>query len=481
MILYLLKFILCSAILIAAYKLMLEREKMHMFNRFYLLAAVIFSFIAPLISIEFTTDTIEPVEQFYIVSQEVSDITQLPVTDAGKPEIINIILIAVYAVVTLALFVRFLINVTSIYLRGRRSTGIKFNKAKLILLPCQQSSYSFLHYIFVNEEAYHKVEIMQHELAHVRQRHTIDIIFIEIVSAIAWMNPFLFLYKKSIRLNHEFLADEAVVQKNGKATSYQQLLLSYASGKTFHSLVSSFNFSITKKRLIMITKKTPFAVKAAKQIAVVILFLAVFAFFSTKMQAQVQQETNLPDTTKKTDTPNVFVIGPSVGHTEEGASDALMEEYATIVAKHWVEGPEMYNSFSETITAKEKARLLEIFKLMNRKQQVKQKVFFYMPGKPLVKKRPTQEQFNNWKNSKRYGVWIDDKRVSNEALNNYKASDFIHYSASRLAKNAVNYGKHYVQVNLMTNSYFAAFLKKQLQEQRTPRIAFMIRKDPKSK
>ncbi len=74
---------------------------------------------------------------------------------------------------------------------------------------------------------------------------------------------------------------------------------------------------------------------------------------------------------------------------------------------------------------------------------------------PPTRKTPSAAQLKDWEDAKMYGVWIDNKRVSNEVLSNYKPEDFALCSSSRLAKNAMNYGKHYVQVNLLTNEKYA--------------------------
>lgn len=78
----------------------------------------------------------------------------------------------------------------------------------------------------------------------------------------------------------------------------------------------------------------------------------------------------------------------------------------------------------------------------------------------LIKSKPTTTEINTWKKSKKYGIWIDGKRIENNKLNQYLAKDFSSYYVSKLAKNASNYGEYYYQVDLMTNSHYNAYLKK---------------------
>lgn len=103
---------------------------------------------------------------------------------------------------------------------------------------------------------------------------------------------------------------------------------------------------------------------------------------------------------------------------------------------------------------------------MSKEQQAKQIVIFTPAPPPLPKSIPTKEQIESWKNSKIYGVWIDEKRVSNTELNNYTNTDFAQLFVSKLEKNAVNYGKHYYQVNLMTTDYYATYYKQTIESKK---------------
>src|SRR5690606_26392103 len=99
-------------------------------------------------------------------------------------------------------------------------------------------------------------ELFAHELVHVNQKHTLDILFAEFLIMVMWFNPLLYFYKKAIQLNHEFLADEKVIDAYQDVVSYQQMLLSRSSATPVLQLASNLNFGLTKKRLLMMTKNT---------------------------------------------------------------------------------------------------------------------------------------------------------------------------------------------------------------------------------
>ena len=78
---------------------------------------------------------------------------------------------------------------------------------------------------------------------------------------------------------------------------------------------------------------------------------------------------------------------------------------------------------------------------------------------PLPQAVPTDKQLETWEDAKLYGVWIDGKKVTNSILSDYSNTDFSHWDVSKLSKNAVDYGKHYYQVDLMTKEYYQQYYK----------------------
>ncbi len=97
-------------------------------------------------------------------------------------------------------------------------------------------------------------ELLSHEIEHIRQSHSIDVIFIELVKIIYWFNPVLILYSRAIRVNHEYLADNGVIGDPCDIKDYADKLLNFISCNRNVPLTSGFNPSLTRKRLIMLTK-----------------------------------------------------------------------------------------------------------------------------------------------------------------------------------------------------------------------------------
>ena len=442
MTLYFFKVVLCSAILLAFYLLLLQKEKMHRFNRFYLLFSITFSFVVPLISIE-TNIAILPVNEVLTVANSNFDNVVLPsaTTTTVSYNSPNYLLIA-YLMISACFLLRFFINTACLINKTRRNKTISYKKATLVLIQEKLLPHTYLHYIFLNrddyEQHYIEPEILDHELAHVDQKHTCDILFIELALVFAWINPILFLYKKYIQLNHEYLADDKVLSQLPDYLNYQRLLLKKVNEGNSLSLTSQFNYLLTKKRLIMMTRKTSGTNKAFIQAMVLVLVaVSMSAIVSKSVGQETRKEVSLLRET---------------GSTKEGVTEDLQKEYDDIINSYKIniEQKQWWNFFGRKISEQDRNRMETIFKQMSKTQQEKQTVFFMGPLTPMAKNTPQLSEYEEWKNDKVYGIWINSKRVPNSELDKYTNKSFAHVFVSKLSKNAINYGKHYYQVNLMT-------------------------------
>lgn len=450
---YLIRMVLCSALFILVYKALLEKQRMHGFNRIYLLAALVLPLLIPLLSFtveQGTWPTVEEALPDTLVPARAGE--QQSFAPAIKTADLPDWLWIGYAVITGCLLLRFTLLLFGVFRTIRRHTVVPSPYAKLVLINSNLVPHSFLHYIFISKTAYAagqiETEILLHESAHVRQKHSCDILLAELLQAFCWFNPFLLLYRKCLRLNHEFLADAAVVEAGTDPVAYQYLLLGQ-SGKSGSPMLASrfsYAYAVTKKRLIMITKTSSFRQSLCRQIALIPIMAIAVLLFSARSFAQDTVITPRP-------------VPARVPSTAEGVSQALLDEYAAIVdAAKSAEGKLVFNKFS----AGNKKRLETIFLAMSREQQSRQQVMFVPAPPPFTKAMPAKAQLEVWKNAQQYGVWIDDKRVSNAVLGKYKAEDFGHFFVSRLSKNAVNYGRHYYQVDLMTTAYYDTYYRQTL-------------------
>ncbi|MDP2541610.1 hypothetical protein CSC81_09890 [Tenacibaculum discolor] len=287
MITYLIKSGLCLALLLAFYHLILEREKMHQFNRFYLLGSVLFSFLTPLytIYIEAVPPTSEILTPMIIDNNITMEIVPLETEEINYTQY----LLTVYAIIALILLVRFTKNLTTIFLKIKQHQKIKKEKATLVLVDDTISPHTFWNYIFINKEEYYsdkiETELYTHELTHALQKHTLDILLIEFLQIIFWINPTFIFLKKAIKLNHEFLADNEVIITHKNTTEYQYLLLNRAAWNNEYYLASNLNYLLTKKRLLMMTKQSSRTKILLKKLAVITLLIGFIMLFAEKVEA----------------------------------------------------------------------------------------------------------------------------------------------------------------------------------------------------
>ena len=283
MVLYLLKSAACLALLLAFYHLVLEREKMHKFNRFFLLGSVLFSFLAPgfIIYIEAIPKMIASTHSINIYS--LKNPIEKSIND-------TLILTSIYFLISSIFAFRFGKNLFKISTKIKRNQHQKLDYATLILVDDKILPHSFLNYIFINKEEYisNKIEpeLLTHELTHVTQKHTIDILIMEFLLILFWINPLFIILKKAIQLNHEFLADNKVITTYKNTFQYQHLLLSKAAWSNEYYLASNLNYSLTKKRLTMMTTKSSNSKIVLKKLTIIPLLAGFIFLFAKRVEAK---------------------------------------------------------------------------------------------------------------------------------------------------------------------------------------------------
>ena len=193
----------------------------------------------------------------------------------------ELVVLIVYSVVACVLLLRFLCQLVSIILLKNNSQSSYICDTEVYLLTDDEGPFSFFDWIFINPER-HKSdeieEIMMHELTHCQQLHSIDIIFSELFCIIFWFNPFVWLLKREVRLNLEYLADNNVLANGKDNKEYQYHLLGLTYRKNVATITNNFNVLPIKKRIKMMNKKETKGILKAKYmlyIPLVAMLLAV--------------------------------------------------------------------------------------------------------------------------------------------------------------------------------------------------------------
>ena len=253
-------------IFLVFYKLLLERESMHHFKRFFLLTALIISLIIPqIVFTEYIEAEPTPAVTQVLTINEQPEITPIVHEMEESPMNWTLILYTLYGLGVAIFGFRFFYNIAKLWIRVRRNTQIKFNSLVKVLLKEELPPHTFLRYIFLNKQKFESKSIpaavLLHEETHAKEWHSLDVLFIELLQVLFWFNPLIYVFKKSIKLNHEFLADSAVIKGQENQLNYQNTLLSYLSNDNFHThqsvgIANAINYSSIKKRIIIMKKQT---------------------------------------------------------------------------------------------------------------------------------------------------------------------------------------------------------------------------------
>ena len=265
MLMFLLKSTACLAIFLAFYKLMLEKESMHHFKRYFLLVALIASFTIPNLVFTEYVDVGELTLGTYttIENMDSAAFTELPLPQPSSFDW-ELFLWCVYTLGVVGFGFRFMANLFQIRKRIKKNPKFKESFMTKVLLPQALPPHTFLNYIFLNQKQYKEnsipQEVLLHEETHAKQRHSLDIIFIELAQVVLWFNPLIYFFKSSIKLNHEFLADNAVIRKEQDHSHYQNTLLSYLSNDIEKhqsvGIANAINYSSIKKRFTVMKTRT---------------------------------------------------------------------------------------------------------------------------------------------------------------------------------------------------------------------------------
>jgi len=262
----------------------LRNTKRFQLNRIYLLSSALIAVIIPFLRLP-NFGTPEPEGMLTIMLQEVSVVATYniqPETEAFS------VLTSIYVGGVIMFLTLLTCKLLSIYRMICKNKSTSKGIYKLIELSENNIAYSFFRYVFISKESKEEDKIISHELVHVNQSHSIDVIIINILQGILWFNPIIYLYKKEIQENHEYIADNEVI-KHHSAGGYLQLLLT----QTFRlatPITSNLAQSNLKKRIKMITNKDNKKYSLVRYVSAFVLPIAMIFAISACNNASTNKD-----------------------------------------------------------------------------------------------------------------------------------------------------------------------------------------------
>lgn len=274
------KSLICSAVFGAYYVFALKNAPTNSFNRFYLLGAALLSLVLPL----------APFELLHVSAITIPEFPLLDISGMGTTETVSIATPAqtinwsttfstIYFTISTLLIAHLAIQSLSLYFTKGEAQKTGGEGFVLIHTTDPRAPFSFMNRLFwpthMRQDSPEGKSILLHELAHIRQQHTLDKIFMQLMLAICWLNPIIWLIKKELWLQHEFLADKHAI-KDHDGAAFASMLLYSVSGSANRAIINPFFQSSVKRRLFMLSQPNRNAYSFMRRfLSVPVLLMAV--------------------------------------------------------------------------------------------------------------------------------------------------------------------------------------------------------------
>ena len=299
---YILKSAACLAVFYLFYKLLMSRDTFHRFNRFALLGLLMLSSLLPLVEASVNSpaavqETMLTLEQLLLLA----DIQPEGESMAAATPSATVLWLRAALLVYLTGIVFFiarnlcsLARLGRLIRQGKREAldsylpDRKEKNVRLVVHDHDIAPFSWMHWIVIARKDLEENgrEILIHELAHIRNRHSWDLLLADLCIFVQWFNPAAWLLKQELQNIHEYEADETVLREGVNARNYQMLLIKKAVGTRLYSMANSFNHSSLKKRITMMLKEKSNPWARAKYLYILPLAaLAVTAFARPEVSA----------------------------------------------------------------------------------------------------------------------------------------------------------------------------------------------------
>jgi len=303
---YLLESGISLSLFALVYFLFLRRETFFNVNRWFLLVSIGFSAILPLLHIPFYTPeatmlpevTVTP----YINLLSAVTIYGATLSQGAERFVLTYSLFGyIYLAGVVILSGKLIFQIYQIIRLIASNRVVPEGKIKLVILEQESSPFSFLNYIFVSNNLQNTSgweKMLEHEKQHIRQGHTFDVLVLEIVAVFQWFNPFFWMFRRALRENHEFLADQAVISQGTAPSWYKQILINQYVGDQI-VLANNFNYSLIKNRIKMISKIKSRKIANVKILVGIVLAVSLIAVFACENKQTLKADVT---TTEKSET-----------------------------------------------------------------------------------------------------------------------------------------------------------------------------------
>ena len=341
---YSVKVAVCLSLFYLFHKLLLSRDTFHTFNRFAILSMMLLSLVLPLIHL--SLDSSAGINQGTVVLEGIVAQTVEDSDGAEGGLTLMQILLLVYLLGVVLFIGRTVLSVCSLFRLIRHAKCVERDGGvRIYTLQGDISPFSWFRCIIMSEKDWmeNRREIVLHEMAHIRRRHSVDVAFCNIIIVFQWFNPAAWLLKRELQTVHEYEADEAVLLSGVDATRYQMLLIRKAVGERLFSMANNLNHNSLKKRITMMKiKRTNPMQKAKIAFVLPLAAVAVAAFASERVEnlsERVEQESEALVSTSESSVVNTIekiadkAPAMNVDKAETVSTAAVLQDTANVDAK----------------------------------------------------------------------------------------------------------------------------------------------------
>lgn len=243
---YLLEANLYLSIFYGFYRLFLHKETFYVLNRYYLILSSLIAFLIPFLQLGFLNKDI--IQNEHVIYQQIQ-------IDKSLFTVENILLF-IYTLTAMFFLSKMIWGLRYIIHLLKKSGKRIENGVTVIELSNTKTAFSFFNFLFIDPQLPRKNTILNHEMAHIKQKHSLDVLFFELIGSLSWFNPIVHFLKSDIKLLHEYLADEETTKNGIEKYEYAIFLIQNSYGdQTIKFTNQIFNSSILKRRINMLNQK----------------------------------------------------------------------------------------------------------------------------------------------------------------------------------------------------------------------------------
>ena len=290
-----LQIIAFQALFLLVYDLFLKRETFFNCNRAYLIITSVLALVLPFLKFPklktiATKDVVIHLPEVFIGTKSPTVYDIQIAEQAGivleQPSLPIWQIVAIMGIAIASLI--FLIKITKLYWLKHRNPKRWQGNVLIVKLLKSSAAFSFFNTIFLGEKI-PKTEtptIFQHELVHIKEYHTLDLLFFELLRIVFWFNPLVYIYQNRIKELHEFIADAKAVKQSGKAEYYTSLLNQVLDVNQVSFTNTFFKQSLIKKRIVMLQKSKSRQLNLIKYALLIPMVFGMLIYSSTEVRAQ---------------------------------------------------------------------------------------------------------------------------------------------------------------------------------------------------